>query len=211
MYPLPGWQAGAGGRRRVCSTVVEAPVSLEAPRLAGVLLLRSPVHGDDRGFFQETYRAERLAELGGATEWVQDNHSRSARGVLRGMHWSVDPGQRKLVRCARGRVWDVVVDIRRGSPTFGHWQGFELDDVGGASLYVPLGFAHGFYVLSDVADVIYKCSAYYDGARERSLAWDDPDVGIAWPDGPRTLSQRDLDAPRLRDLGPEDLPVAYEG
>ncbi len=174
-------------------------------------LLRSTVHGDARGFFLESYRASELARLGITTEWVQDNHSRSVRGVLRGMHWSIDPGQEKLVRCARGAIWDVVVDIRRDSPTFGRWQGFTLDDEGGLSLYVPLGFAHGFAVLSDVADVVYKCSEYYDGDRERALSHDDPDVGVVWPEGPHTVSPRDAAAPRLRDLGPEDLPVSYYG
>jgi dTDP-4-dehydrorhamnose 3,5-epimerase len=132
--------------------------------------------------------------------WVQDNHARSARGVLRGMHFSVDPGQAKLVRCARGRILDVAVDLRRGSPAFGRWEAIELDDVSARQVYVPVGFAHGYYVLSEVADVTYKCSEYYDGAKERSIAWDDPDVGIAWPEGERVVSARDAAAPRLADV-----------
>ena len=113
--------------------------------------------------------------------WVQDNQARSQNGVLRGMHFSVEPGQAKLVRCARGRVLDVVVDVRAGSPTFGRWEGVELDDERGVQVYVPVGFAHGYLVLSETADVVYKCSAYYDGAKERGIAWDDPEVGIDWP------------------------------
>ncbi len=183
-------------------------ISFLPTRLDGIHLMRSPVHGDERGFFVETFRASALAEVGVETTWVQDNHSRSARGVLRGMHFAVDPGQAKLIRCARGRIWDVVVDIRCGSPTFGEWEGVELDDADGRSLYVPLGFAHGFYVLSDVADVIYKCSEYYDGPKERGIAWDDPDVGIAWPDGPEIVSARDAEAPRLcGDRRPAALPL----
>jgi dTDP-4-dehydrorhamnose 3,5-epimerase len=181
-------------------------------RLAGPLLLEHPVHGDDRGFFQESFRAEALAAHGVAVDWVQDNHSRSRRGVLRGMHWAVEPGQCKLVRCARGRIWDVVVDIRRGSPTFGRWEGYELDDVSGRSLLVPLGFAHGFLVLSDLADVLYKCSAYYEGAKERGFAWDDPEVGIAWPqvDGEVEVSARDAGAPRLAEVA-EQIPFTWSG
>jgi len=173
-------------------------------------VLAPVVHGDERGFFMETYRESALAELGIHERWVQDNHARSARGVLRGMHFSVEPGQAKLVRCARGRVLDVVVDLRRGSPTFGRWEGVELDDLSGRQIYVPRGFAHGYYVLSDVADVVYKCSEYYDPAKERSIAWDDPDVGIGWPAGERLLSDRDRRAPRLAEIA-DSLPFVYEG
>ena len=178
--------------------------------LPGTVVIESVVHGDARGFFMETYREEALAAAGIRERWVQDNHARSARGVLRGMHFSVDPGQAKLVRCARGRVLDVVVDVRRASPTFGRWEGVELDDVSGRQLYVPRGFAHGYYVLSEVADVVYKCSEYYDPAKERSIAWDDPDVGIEWPDGERLLSERDRRAPRLAEIA-DALPFVYEG
>lgn len=185
-------------------------ISAAHTRLDGPLLLRSPVHGDARGFFVESFRASVLSDAGITVGWVQDNHSRSARGVLRGMHWSVEPGQHKLVRCARGSIWDVVVDIRRGSPTFGRWQGFLLDDTSGLSLYVPVGFAHGFHVQSDVADVVYKCSEYYDGGKERSFAWDDPDVGIDWPEGPRIVSGRDAEAPRLSAVA-DDVPFTWAG
>ena len=185
-------------------------VNIVPTALPGFLAIEPTVHRDARGFFQETYRAERLAEAGLVTEWVQDNHARSQRGVLRGMHFSVDPGQVKLVRCARGRVLEVVVDVRRGSPTFGRWAALELDDDSGRQAYVPLGFAHGYYVLSEVADVVYKCSAYYDAARERSIRFDDPAVGIAWPDGERIVSERDAGAPLLADVAGE-IPFAFTG
>ena len=168
-------------------------------RLEGPLLIEPVVHGDARGFFLETYRRERLAELGVHEEFVQDNHSRSARGVLRGMHFQ--PGQAKLVRCARGAILDVVVDIRPGSPSFGRWEGVELDDEGHRQLYVPDGFAHGFCVLSEVADVVYKVSTYYDPARESGFRFDDPEVGIEWPAGLELIvSERDRGAPPLAEL-----------
>src|ERR1700754_1784421 len=135
--------------------------SLET-RLEGPVLIEPEGHGDERGFFLETFRASTLAELGIHDEWVQDNHSRSARGVLRGMHFQ--PGMAKLVRCGRGAILDVLVDIRPGSASFGHWEGHELDDEDHRQLYVPDGLAHGFCVLSDTADVVYKCSSYYKQA-----------------------------------------------
>jgi dTDP-4-dehydrorhamnose 3,5-epimerase len=168
-------------------------------RLEGPLLLEPAVHGDSRGFFLETFRASTLAELGIHEEWVQDNHSRSARGVLRGMHFQ--PGMAKLVRCARGAILDVLVDIRPGSASFGHWEGHELDDERHYNLYVPDGFAHGFCVLSETADVIYKCSAYYDPAAESGFRFDDPQVGIKWPEGlDFQTSERDRSAPLLSEL-----------
>jgi dTDP-4-dehydrorhamnose 3,5-epimerase len=178
--------------------------------LPGFLAIEPTVHRDERGFFQETYRASALADAGLVNDWVQDNHARSARGVLRGMHFSVDPGQVKLVRCARGRVLDVVVDVRRGSPTFGRWDALELDDQSCRQAYVPLGFAHGYYVLSEVADVVYKCSAYYDGSKERGIRFDDPTVGIEWPAGERVVSGRDAEAPLLAEIAAE-LPFVYTG
>ena len=168
-------------------------------RLEGPLLLEPTVHGDARGFFLETYRASTLAELGIHDEWVQDNHSRSARGVLRGMHFQ--PGMAKLVRCGRGAILDVLVDIRPGSASFGHWEGYELDDERHHQLYVPVGFAHGFCVLSETADVIYKCSTYYDPAAESGFRFDDPQVGIKWPEGiDFQTSERDRSAPLLSEL-----------
>src|SRR5919107_2440805 len=130
-------------------------------RLEGLRLLAPPVHGDDRGFFLETWHADRHAALGVPAEFVQDNHSRSRRGTLRGIHFQTVPGQGKLVRCARGAIFDVVVDLRRGSPTFGEWEGVRLDDQGAHQLWIPVGFGHGFCVLSESADVVYKVTSYY--------------------------------------------------
>ena len=178
-------------------------------RLEGPILIEPVVHGDARGFFQETYRRNVFAELGVAAEFVQDNHSRSGRGVLRGMHFQVGQGVGKLVRCGRGAVLDVVVDIRRGSPTFGEWEAFELTDENFHQIYCPVGFAHGFCVLSDQADVLYKQTAYYDGELERGISYDDPDVAIAWPDGiDLKPSKRDASAPLLREIEAE-LPFVH--
>jgi dTDP-4-dehydrorhamnose 3,5-epimerase len=176
--------------------------------LEGPVLIQPEVHGDERGFFQETYRRDLLPELGIDVEFVQDNHSRSQRGVLRGMHFQVGDGQAKLVRCARGAIFDVVVDLRRGSPTFGQWEAHELDDELHRQLYVPVGFAHGFCVTSELADVIYKCSTYYDPGLERGIAFDDPDLGIEWPDLDLIVSERDTSAPRLAEIA-QELPVEY--
>jgi dTDP-4-dehydrorhamnose 3,5-epimerase len=168
-------------------------------RLEGPLLIEPVAHGDARGFFQETYRKAVFAELGVPEEFVQDNHSRSRRGVLRGMHFQ--PGQAKLVRCARGGIVDVVVDIRAGSPSFGSWEAFPLDDEAHRQLYVPDGFAHGFCVTSDLADVVYKVSTYYDPAVESGFRFDDPEVGIQWPaDIEFEVSARDREAPLLSEL-----------
>jgi len=171
--------------------------------LEGPILLEPDVHGDARGFFVETARANELAELGVTDRFVQDNQSRSSRGVLRGMHFQ--PGMAKLVRCARGRILDVVVDIRPGSPSFGRWEGFELDDEAHRQLYCPDGFAHGFCVLSDVADVVYRCSAYYDPERDAGFRFDDPEVGIDWPEMELLTSARDQQAPLLSELGSDPL------
>jgi dTDP-4-dehydrorhamnose 3,5-epimerase len=181
-------------------------------KLDGPLLIEHAVHGDHRGFFVETFRASKVIEMGlpADTQFVQDNHSRSSRGVVRGMHLQIGAGIAKLVRCARGAVVDVIVDVRQGSPTYGKWEAFELSDVNHHELLVPVGFGHGFCVISEVADVIYKQTAYYDPALERGFAYDDPDVGIRWPLGPEELmpSERDASAPRLRDLAAE-LPFTY--
>ena len=170
-------------------------------RIDGLVLLEPDVHGDARGFFVESYRENVWAEQGIPGPFVQDNHSRSGRGVLRGMHFSIGDGQAKLVRCARGRILDVVVDLRRASPTYGEWESVELDDEQARQLYIPLGFAHGFCVLSQVADVTYKCSTYYDPAVERGFRYDDPDVDIPWPqDMALLVSERDMIAPALADI-----------
>lgn len=174
-------------------------------------MLEPAIHGDSRGWFQETYRRNVLARLGITDDFVQDNHSRSERGVLRGLHFQVgDQPQAKLVRCARGAILDVVVDIRRGSPTFGTWEAWQLDDERGLQLYCPVGFAHGFVVLSDVADVVYRCSDYYDPSGDSSIRFDDPAIGIDWPGGPHTVSDRDRSAPLLADVA-DSLPFEWSG
>ena len=168
-------------------------------RLEGPVLIEPVSHGDARGFFQETYRKAAFAELGVHDEFVQDNHSRSRRGVLRGMHFQ--PGQAKLVRSVRGAILDVVVDIRPGSASFGSWEGFPLDDETQHLLYVPDGFAHGFCVTSELADVVYKVSTYYDPAVESGFRFDDPEVAVKWPDGMEfQTSERDRSAPLLSEL-----------
>jgi dTDP-4-dehydrorhamnose 3,5-epimerase len=170
-------------------------------RIDGLVLLAPTVHGDERGFFVETFRADTARRHGVATDFVQDNHSRSRQGTLRGIHFQTHPGQGKLVRVARGRVFDVVVDLRRGSPTFGEWEGVELTDERGEMLWIPVGFGHGFLVLSEVADFVYKCTNYYDPATEAGIRFDDPDVGIEWPSGVELLySERDATAPTLADV-----------
>jgi dTDP-4-dehydrorhamnose 3,5-epimerase len=181
-------------------------------RLEGPLLIEPAVHGDARGFFAETFRSNVLAEHGVEHDWVQDNHSRSRRGVVRGMHYQTDPGQAKMIRAVRGSILDVVVDVRRGSPTFGQWEGVELSDDNMRGLYIPIGFAHGFCVTSDVADVVYRCSWYYVADTESGFRFDDPDVGIEWPFPAAELqpSQRDVNAPLLRDAQ-DELPFEYYG
>jgi dTDP-4-dehydrorhamnose 3,5-epimerase len=176
-------------------------------KLQGLVHLQPAVHGDERGFFLETFRHDALAELGIDRPFVQDNQSRSRKGIVRGMHFQ--PGQAKLVRCARGSILDVVVDIRVGSPQFGEWEGFTLDDVEHRQLYVPDGFAHGFCVLSDLADVTYKVSSYYDPSSESGFAFNDPAVGIEWPAEDELLvSARDREAPSLAEIA-ESLPFRY--
>lgn len=178
-------------------------IRITAARLLGVLVLEPDVHPDERGFFVETYRHADLVRGGLDAAFIQENHSRSGRGTIRGLHVSAPPGQAKLVRVARGRILDVAVDIRRGSPTFGQHETFELDDVAHRQVYLPVGIAHGFCVLSDVADVCYRVDAYYDPALERGLAWDDPALGIAWPVEEPILSPRDRANPYLADLPPD--------
>ncbi len=181
-------------------------------RIPGLVVIEPDVYRDERGFFVETYRRRWHAGAGipARKQFVQDNHSRSTRGVLRGMHFQVGDGVAKLVRCARGAIFDVAVDLRRGSPTYGRWEGVELDEHSMRELYVPVGCAHGFCVLSDVADVLYKQTAYYDPALERSLAWDDPEVGIEWPLASEEIvvSERDAAALSLCELAGE-LPFEW--
>ncbi|MBA3808000.1 MAG: dTDP-4-dehydrorhamnose 3,5-epimerase [Solirubrobacterales bacterium] len=180
--------------------------------IEGLVALQPTAHADERGFFVETYRREQHTEIGidPALELIQDNHSRSTRGVVRGLHFQLGAGVAKLVRCARGAILDVGVDLRRGSPTYGQWEGVVLDDVAMRQVYVPVGFAHGFCALSEVADVIYKQSAYYDPEVERGIAWDDPDIAIDWslPKAELTVSERDARAPRLREIA-DELPFEW--
>lgn len=171
-------------------------------RLPGVLIIEPTVHGDARGFFIETFQAERYRrELGTELSFVQDNHSRSARGVLRGMHAQKAPhAQGKLVRVARGEVFDVAADIDPSSPTFGQWVGVTLSDTNHRQFWVPPGYAHGFVVLSEIADFEYKCTDFYHPELETGFIWNDPDVGIEWPITDVKLSAKDLKLPKLADL-----------
>ena len=175
--------------------------------LDGVALIEPRVFGDDRGFFLESFNERTFAEAGLPTAFAQDNHSRSARGVLRGLHYQLHTPQGKLVRVTSGSVFDVAVDLRRSSPSFGRWYGVELSAENHRMLWVPPGFAHGFCVTSDSADFLYKCTELWAPEHERSLAWDDPAIGIEWPlpDGtPPTLAAKDAEAPGL------DACEAYE-
>ncbi len=176
--------------------------------LPGVKLIAPEVHEDHRGFFMESYNRRRFAELGVTDEFVQDNHSRSVRGVLRGLHYQLGRPQAKLVRATRGRVFDVVVDIRRGSPTFGRWAGAELTEENRLQFYAPIGFAHGFLVLSETAEFQYKCSDFYSAADERGLPWDDPEIAIEWPLAglEPNLSERDCNWAPLSVVPESDLP-----
>lgn len=174
-------------------------------KLDGVVLVEPQVHGDERGFFVETYSKDAWADLGVDAEFVQHNHSRSSKGTLRGLHFQLSPGQAKLLRCARGSILDVAVDLRKGSPTYGQWEGHVLDDERHHQLFVPIGFAHGFVVLSDVADVAYLVSSVYDPATEAGIAWDDPDIGVDWQVDEPLLSGRDQTAPKLSEIA-DSLP-----
>jgi dTDP-4-dehydrorhamnose 3,5-epimerase len=176
-------------------------------RLEGPILVEPVVHGDQRGFFLESYRKDVYAELGIEEDFVQHNHSRSKRGVVRGMHYQ--PGMTKLIGCAHGAIVDVLVDLRRGSPSFGQWEAFELDDQNLRQLYCPDGFGHGFCVTGESADVLYRCSTYYDPSLEGGIKYDDPDVGIEWPAGiDLQPSERDANAPLLKEIEAE-LPFSY--
>jgi dTDP-4-dehydrorhamnose 3,5-epimerase len=163
--------------------------------LPEVRVLEPTVHRDNRGFFLESFRADRLEAVGISEMFVQDNHSRSVARTLRGLHWQWRRPQAKLIRVVAGAIFDVVVDIRRRSPSFGRWVGVNLSSDDFRQLYVPIGFAHGFCVLTDTADIEYKCSDYYDPAGEAGLRWDDPAVGIDWPVNEPVLSSRDLRHP----------------
>ena len=211
---LAAWAIHAFYQGDACaaSATLCSPMRVLPTRLEGLVVIEPAAHADARGFFVETYRHEWHGDIGMAPEqaFVQDNHSRSTRGVVRGMHFQVGAGVAKLVRCARGSILDVAVDLRRGSPTYGEWEGVKLDEESLRELYVPVGFAHGFCVHSDVADVIYKQTGYYDGAVERGIAWNDPDVGVEWglAEDELTVSERDALAPRLSEIG-DELPFEW--
>jgi len=170
-------------------------------KLIGCVIIEPQVFGDERGFFLETFQASRYEQEAGIDlAFVQDNHSRSTRGVLRGLHFQKTKPQGKLIRVVRGEVYDVALDIRKGSPTFGEWEGVILSEDNQHQLWVPPGFAHGFVVLSDTADLEYKCTDYYDPSDEGSILWSDPDLDISWPITNPVLSAKDQGAKRLIDL-----------
>ena len=166
--------------------------------IEGVVLIEPTVHGDERGFLVETFRDSEMHNLGIEVDFVQDNQSRSDARVLRGIH--MQRGQAKLVRCHRGQIFDVAVDLRPDSPTYKRWEGYELDDIDHRQLFIPEGFGHGFCVLSDTADVLYRLSSYYDPELERGIAWDDPEIKVHWPISDPILSERDRSAPTLAEL-----------
>ena len=175
-------------------------IETEIPDL---VLLEATAHGDDRGFLVETFRDDLWRDHGIDVEFVQENQSRSGGGILRGLHFQLRPGQAKLVRCARGTIWDVAVDLRRDSPTYRRWEGVPLSDEIHRQLFIPAGFAHGFCVMSEQADVAYKLSSYYDQDTEAGIRWDDPGIGVEWPIQHPQLSDRDKLAPTLAEIGDE--------
>ena len=179
--------------------------------LPGVIVIEPKLFGDKRGFFLETYRQDVLQQAGINVNFVQDNHSRSTQGVLRGLHYQLTQTQGKLVRVTSGSVFDVAVDVRKGSPTFGQWYGTVLDEESMRMMYVPPGYAHGFVVLSETADFLYKCTDYYHPASEQGIAWDDPDIAIDWPIANLatdiSLSDKDKDNVFLKDQPDNKLPA----
>lgn len=174
--------------------------------LAGLLLIEPRYFRDERGYFLETFSKPRYRDAGITDDFVQENHSRSGRGILRGLHFQVRRPQAQLVTVMRGRVFDVGVDLRPSSNTFGQWFGVELSDEGACQMYMAPGFAHGFCVLSDSADLHYMVSRIYDHTDEGGLLWNDPDIGISWPIETPAVSARDAAYPRLRDIAPDHLP-----
>ncbi len=191
-------------------------MKLESTALEGVTIVQLDIYGDARGFFVERYNEHTFKEAGLPTYFAQDNHSRSAPGVLRGLHFQPSPAQGKLVGCAKGRIWDVAVDIRPDSPTLGQHVGVELSDTNGKLLWVPPGFAHGFAVLGDEpADVLYKCTATYNPKSEQGIAWNDAALAVAWPletmqlnDGAPIVSERDQQQPSFADY--QQAPAVWE-
>ena len=178
--------------------------------LAGVLVIEPAVYGDSRGFFLETFNQKRYAEAGLDRQFVQDNHSRSSRGVLRGLHYQLNRPQGKLVMAIKGEIFDVAVDIRRGSPTFGKWVGVNLSEENHKQIFVPEGFAHGFCVVSETADVVYKCTEVFTPGDDHGILWSDETIGIDWPTSEPSLSEKDAENPRLAEVDSDRLPV-YKG
>lgn len=181
-------------------------IDIEQTPLDGVLLIKPRVFGDARGYFLETYHQIKYADAGLGATFVQDNHSRSQRNILRGLHYQLNQPQGKLVMTTRGEIFDVAVDIRQGSPTFAQWVGYTLSDENHHQLYIPPGFAHGFCVLSEIADVVYKCTDFYNAADDRGVLWNDDAIGIAWPITDPQLSEKDAQQPSLAEAGPDCLP-----
>ena len=175
-------------------------MQVEKTELPGVLIIKPRVFGDDRGFFMETYNKATFSQHSLPDTFVQDNHSRSARGGLRGLHYQYPQWQGKLVRCVRGEIFDVAVDIRRDSPNFGKWHGEMLSEENKRQLYIPPGFAHGFCVTSDIAEVTYKCTTVYKPSDDAGVRWNDPDIAVEWPIADGKVSDKDANAPFLKDL-----------
>ncbi len=185
-----------------------ATMRVQETTLPGVKVIEPKIFGDHRGFFLETYNYERYRDAGIEQKFVQDNHSKSTKGVLRGLHYQLINPQDKLVWCIRGAVWDVAVDVRKGSETFGKWFGVELDAESKRQILVPKGFAHGFVVLSDEAEVIYKCTDVYNPKGEGGIIWNDPAVGIEWPITDVTLSEKDAILPALAEAQVFEAPLS---
>jgi len=184
-------------------------VKVTPTSIPDVLLIEPDVFGDSRGFFMETWHRQKYAQQGLDVDFVQDNHSRSSKGVLRGLHYQLEQPQGKLVRVAAGKVFDVAVDIRKGSPTFGQWVSAELSEENQHQFYIPPGFAHGFCVLSESADFLYKCTEFYAPQYEHGILWNDPVIGIEWPGRDFKISDKDTKNGLLKEMG-EQLPV-YAG
>lgn len=199
---IVGDESGAIPRRET----IRDPVDILQTSLPGVVVLKPKVHGDPRGFFMETYRAETLAEAGIHDNFVQDNHARSVGGVLRGLHYQLERPQAKLCRVTTGEVFDVAVDVRLGSPTFGQWFGVVLSEENKLQIYIPRGFAHGYVVRSETADFLYKCSDYHNASDGYGVLWNDPAIGIPWDTPEPILSGKDQQCLRLADVPREMLP-----
>ena len=184
----------------ISTWVFDMNFNVEESELEGVLLIQPAVYSDPRGRFFESFQKERYKEIGIKEEFVQDNQSVSLKNTIRGLHYRASPEQAKLVRVIKGEVFDVVVDIRSQSPTFGQWRGYTLSDSNYRQIYIPVGFAHGFCVLSETAEFLYKVSEYYSAEKEKGIIWNDRDIGIKWPTSKPILSEKDKTNPALKDI-----------